>query len=63
LLKPSLFRWNSFYRAGLYRSCSLKTHDEVRVYFSANDGISTFIGVMKGDNFDNMKVVDVSNAR
>ena len=60
LLRPSIFHMNSFYRAQLYRSCSVKAHDGVRVYFSASDGISTFIGVMRGNNFKNLRVIDAS---
>jgi len=60
LLKPSTFNLNSFYRAQLYRSCSVKVQDEIRVYFSASDGIKTSIGVMSGDNFNNLKVMNIA---
>lgn len=62
LLKPSIFCMNSFYRAQLYRSCSVKANDGVRVYFSASDGIKTYIGVMLGDDFRNLKVIDASGS-
>lgn len=60
LLKPAKFQKNSFYRAGLYRSCSIKVNDKIRVYFSASDGISTHIGVMEGENFENLQVVNIA---
>lgn len=58
LLKPSMLNINSFYRCGLYRSCSVKAHDGVRVYFSANDGLKTYIGILRGDNFESLKVIN-----
>jgi len=57
LLKPSMLKINSFYRFQLYRSCSVKSHDGIRVYFSASDGLKTYIGVLRGDNFENLKVI------
>lgn len=57
LLKPSMVLINSFYRAGLYRSCSVEANDGIRVYFSANDGRKTHIGLLRGDCFEDLRLV------
>jgi len=62
LLKPNMLLINSFYRAGLYRSCSVEAHDGIRVYFSASDGLKTYIGLLKGKNFENLKVATIPSS-
>lgn len=61
ILKPSILSINSFYRAQLYRSCSVKIDDEIRVYFSASDGLKTYIGVLIGENFENLRIISCSS--
>jgi hypothetical protein len=57
ILKPNMLLFNRFYRAGLYRSCSVKAHDGIRVYFSANDGLKTYIGLLSGKSFEHLQLV------
>ena len=59
LLAPSIYRFNSFYRDSLYRSCSVKGHDGVRLYISASDGIETSIGLMSGNTLSDLTLVGV----
>jgi hypothetical protein len=59
LLRPNMLMINSFYRAGLYRSCSVEAHDGIRVYFSASDGLKTYIGLLKGKNFEDLKIAAI----
>lgn len=63
LLRPSPLSFNRFFRAGLYRSCSVKAHDGMRVYFSANDGRKTYLGLLAGDDLKNMKVMSIPPER
>jgi len=59
LLEPGRSFISGFYRANLYRSCSIKAHDGIRVYFSASDGLKTSIGVLRGKNFRNLKMMNI----
>ena len=63
LLTPNVLLINSFYRAGLYRSCSVAAHDGIRVYFSASDGLKTHIGLMKGLNFETLKIISIPSLK
>lgn len=54
VLKPGPV--GSFYSNGLYRSCILKDK-RYTIYFSADDWLQTFIGVMHGDSIDNMHII------
>lgn len=55
ILKPSLF---SFYSNGLYRSCIIKANDTIRVYFSAFTHSETSLGILQGNNIENLKVIN-----
>lgn len=46
ILEPSKERY-SFYTDGLYRACSVKTEEDVRVFFSAKRKNKTYIGQLK----------------
>lgn len=52
----------SFYQTMLYRSCLLKQGTGCyKCYFSANNEEITFIGLMEGSSFEDMKVIDIDN--
>lgn len=61
LLSPSEMI-GSFYN-GLYRASLVKADDKYRLYFSANDAESTYIGLMEGDSVENMEIVSYNNGR
>lgn len=55
LLSPSVV--GSFYGCSLYRACIIK--DEIfKVFFSANDSFRTYIGLMIGNQVNDLKVID-----
>lgn len=58
LLSPSVF--GSFYGEGLYRACIIKDN-KYRIYFSADDSFSTYIGLLEGEDINNLTIV--SNGR
>lgn len=45
ILRPSSNRYD-FYADGLYRACSVKTKDEILVYFSAKRKKNTYLGLL-----------------
>lgn len=53
ILEPSVT--GSFYSEGLYRACILKD-TELKIYFSSNDLEKTYIGLMSGDNVNNLRI-------
>lgn len=56
LLSPSVV--GSFYGCSLYRACIIK--DEIfKVFFSANDSFCTYIGLMEGENIQEIKVAQI----
>lgn len=56
LLAPS---GSGFYKTGLYRSVSIKDqNNNIRVYFSSDDGSKTYLGVMSGDSFTDLDIAD-----
>lgn len=54
-LTPS--KIGSYYGCGLYRACLIKD-EQYKLYFSADDGFNTYIGLMAGDKIECMNVVD-----
>lgn len=54
ILKPSVF--GSFYGYTLYRACIIKD-DKYKIYFSGNDSLRTYIGLLQGDNINNLNVI------
>ena len=58
LLRPS-HPFNSFYKSGLYRSCLVWNGKGYMIYFSANNGKKTSLGLMAGSNLSDMEIVDV----
>ena len=44
ILSPSPYRYD-FYADGLYRACSVKTDDGIRIYFSARRKDKTYLGL------------------
>ena len=54
LLSPSVF--GSFYGEGLYRACIIKDN-KYRIYFSADDSFSTYIGLLEGEDINNLTIV------
>ena len=57
VLRPSKERY-SFYADGLYRSCSVKTEDGVRVFFSAKRKDKTYLGQLK--TYDRLHFIPVN---
>lgn len=55
LLTPS--KIGSYYGRGLYRACLIKD-EQYKLYFSADDGFNTYIGLMAGDEIECMNVID-----
>lgn len=53
LLSPSVKA--SFYGCKLYRACIIKDNKGYKVFFSGNDFIHTYIGLLEGDNINNLK--------
>lgn len=51
----------SFYKRDLYRACLVKANDVFRLYFSADDGYKTYIGVMEGKSPEYLKIVSPDN--
>lgn len=63
LLSPA-YSSIAFYSEQLYRACLCKVAvDDYRMYFSAADEKSTYIGLMKGSSFENMELVSVEKRR
>jgi len=58
LLHPSKLSINEFYSCKLYRSCVLKADDEIRIYFTAENGSKSSLGLLRGHSFLNLKVSD-----
>lgn len=54
ILKPGTL--GSFYGYTLYRACIIKD-DKYKIYFSGNDSLNTYIGLLQGDNIDNLDIV------
>ena len=54
ILKPSVF--GSFYGYTLYRACIIKD-DKYKIYFSGNDSLRTYIGLLLGDDINNLNIV------
>lgn len=54
ILKPSVF--GSFYGYTLYRACIIKD-DKYKIYFSGNDSLRTYIGLLQGDDINNLNIV------
>ena len=55
LLTPSIT--GSFYGYKLYRACIVKDDNEYKVYFSGNDFIHTYIGLMGGKDIDSLNFI------
>lgn len=54
----------SFYEDGLYRSCIVKINDNsYRVYFSASNLESTFLGLMEGNSLNDLNIVSVNDTK
>lgn len=52
----------AFDELGYYRACLVKVSDaDYRLYYSAQSYNSTHIGVLRGDNVQNMKIVNCQN--
>lgn len=60
ILEPS-HKIGSFYSNGLYRSCLVRTDQQLSIYFSADDLFNTYIGLMNGDSHGNFAVVSINN--
>lgn len=54
ILKPSVF--GSFYGYSLYRACIIKD-EKYKVYFSGNDSLNTYIGLLQGEDINNLVFV------
>ncbi len=54
LLMPSVT--GSFYGYSLYRACIVKD-EKYKIYFSGNDSLHTYIGLLEGKDFDSLKIV------
>lgn len=52
----------SFYN-GLYKASLVKEEDKYRLYFSADDYENTYIGLMEGDDLNNMHIVSTSDGK
>ncbi len=57
LLSPSVKA--SFYGSKLYRACIIKDDKGYKVFFSGNDFIHTYIGLLEGDNISNLKFAPI----
>ena len=62
LLSPS-YLLGCFYSEGLYRTSLIKDNNGLKLYFSAFDREKTYIGLMEGNNVDNLKIADYSGKR
>lgn len=62
LLAPSK-RIGSFYSNDLYRACLVKTDTKYRLYFSADDTLKTYIGVMEGSYPDKLEILSPDNQK
>lgn len=62
LLAPSK-RIGSFYSNDLYRACLVKIENKYRLYFSADDTLKTYIGVMEGLYPDKLKILSPDNQK
>jgi hypothetical protein len=49
---------NTFYTAGLYRSCITRTDDDLRIYFSGDTVQKTAVGLMVGTNFNDLQIAN-----
>lgn len=54
ILRPSVF--GSFYGYTLYRACIIKDI-KYKIYFSGNDSLHTYIGLLQGEDIDNLNIV------
>ena len=54
ILKPSVL--GSFYGYTLYRACIIKD-DKYKIYFSGNDSLRTYIGLLQGDDINNLNII------
>ncbi len=54
VLKPSVI--GSFYGYSLYRACIIKD-EEYKIYFSSNDSFCTYIGLVAGNNLNDLHFV------
>lgn len=57
ILRPSSNRYD-FYADGLYRACSVKTRDEILVYFSAKRKKNTYLGLLS--TYDRHRFIPVN---
>ena len=53
LIEPSVT--GSFYSYRLYRACIIKDC-KYKIYFSAHDSLKTYIGLIEGENINNLKI-------
>lgn len=40
-------KWTDFFSHKLYRACLIETENQLRIYFSANNGMASYIGMME----------------
>lgn len=57
ILSPSSHRYD-FYTDGLYRACSVKTNNEILVYFSATRKNNTYIGLLSTNDRQHFKPIN-----
>lgn len=53
--------YGSFYGNALYRSCLVKTNEDYKLYFSADDGTDTHIGLMCGTTPESMEIISIDD--
>lgn len=62
ILEPTK-KYGSFYSDGLYRTSLVQDDNVLRLYFSAYDQKSTYIGLMEGTEINNLSVQSIDGSK